>query len=294
MSNEVKLSLKDNYIEVEIEEGGAVQNKNIEYKSLTSLFQENTESYVSPLLPGEYGVQKIGEDGRYTHLFYLEPPRKIDVTYIHSNKPLFRKDYFSQEEWEITQEEDETDEDFEERLKERFNILIEKRENKLDGMYKQRFTFVSPRLLWFFKLHRNYGGGYNLYEDRVFSMKSSILSGRETLYKAPTSNVFPSSKVCWGRNSVEVPSMKAVQGISTFFFNAPFDSDLEGSRIDTIGYTGLNGRQKEGYLFYNLLEATTAMLSNGEPFEKVLRFVEDSLVSVSSVDNEIERLMPRI
>lgn len=280
MSEEVKLILKDNYIEVEINQGGAIQNKNIEYSALSSLFQENTETYESPLLPGEYGLQKMVEHGRYTDLFYLEAPRLVNITYEHQNKPIFRKDYFTETEWGITQEEEESDSDFESRLKEKFDVLIERGEHKSNGYYKHRFIFVSPRLFWFFRL-RKATRGYNLYQDRVYAMKSSIITQDEWLYDIPTSNVFPQKNVCWGSNTVSIPTLKSVQGISTFFYNAPFNSDLEGGRFREFEYTGLSGRRKNATWFFHLLEATTQKITNGESFEDTLRFVESTLQSTN-------------
>lgn len=278
MSENIKLLLKKDYVEVEIEEDGMTHRKNVAYNSLATLFTQQTEVYTSPLLPGEYGIQKIKESNTTLKILYLEPPRLVDVRYGYRYKPTFREKYFTEEEWDLTREEDETDQDFLERKKERFDELVTSRRNMLDGQYLHRYKFVSPRLLWYFDLQkRTDGRGFNVREEKVYAMKSSILTTHERLYRAPFANVYSSNGICWGDRRPSIPTIKAIQGISTVFFNAPFNTDLDSNRLHYMEYETFDGTPKEGSMFFNLLEASSIRLENGESFEEVLQFTENLL-----------------
>lgn len=280
MSEEIILTLKDTYVQTTINKDGLQERKDILYDNLVNIFSKNEQISETDWLPGEYGLQRMAVKNNNSFYLYLEPPRKINIKYEHYTKPIFRKNFYTPEEWGISREQDETEDSFIERLKEVFNRKVEEDIGE-NGGYIHRFKMVTPRLLWSIPLRKQDGKYVGTNNVTLYTMKSSILTGEEKLYKAPFSNVYGSQSICWGSSSPELPSIKAIQGLSTLFFNAPFNSDLEGGRIRPFIGVNSRGDTMETNSFYSLAGKTTSMLESGVPDHEVLKFVEDHLMPYS-------------
>lgn len=291
MINQVDLKLKEHYIEVEIEEAGAKETKKVSYNSLKNIFEDSTQFIDFPLLPGEYGLQKFAKKGLDSLYAYLEPPRLLNVKYESMQEPLFRRNYFTEEEWGITKEEGESEEDFTLRLKERFYDLISKDEY----LYLHNYKIVTPRLMWFVHVREKSDGTFAAIDTRLYATKGPLLTGKEDLYVAPFSNVFGSNNICWGKNTVVLPSIKSIQGLSTLFFNAPFNIDLDSNRFLEFEYVRPNNATKNAERFSDLLEKTSMMIEDGEDSENVLSFVESKMFKLPhSFDTEFNRMKSKL
>lgn len=285
MSEEIILDLKHNYVKATINKNGVREEKDILYNNLANIFAENEQVLQTEWLPGEYGIQRILIKNNNSHYFYLEPPRKVNVKYEHPVKPSFRKDYYTKEEWGIEKLKDESEEDFTERLREVFNRKVE--QDKVEGKYVHRLQFMTPRLLWSVPLFSRRGQLTDSGETKVFAMKHSIITGNEPLFKVPFSNVYDTQRICWGHTSINIPNVKAIQGLSNTFFNAPFNRDLEGGKVSTIRFENSNGDFINSSDFFVLALKTTQMFEEGKSEVEVLSFVEDVLLSHRQTPNEL-------
>ena len=273
MSERIQLELKDHYVVVETEKNQSKEEKKISYRSLENLFQTNRSTFQTPLLPGEFGLQKLATKGDRSVYFYLEEPRALTVQYRTYKPTEFRTDYFTDEQWGITQDEDESREDFEERLRAVFQT-----KTRHGNLYTHFFKFVIPRTLWTIHV-RTAGDSFQVLGSFVHAMRTSILTEKEMLYSAPFSNVYSDHKICWGQNTLNLPSAKAIQGVSTLFFNAPFNSDLDSSRFSDFYHKQTDG-DNEKYVssFFDLLEVVDGLIREGNDLKDALHFVESKLL----------------
>lgn len=133
--------------------------------------------------------------------------------------------------------------------------------------------FIVPALAWFVILEKR-GSGYRYQGAWVFAMKSSIFTGKEELYTAPFSNVYDNNGICWGNNVVQLPSAKAIQGLSSLFFSAPFNSDLDHDKFDSFNRTYSEGN---AYRTIHLQMEINEMLKT-KTEQEALDFVEGKLL----------------
>lgn len=271
MSN-LSIEIKPNYTILYIEQAdGTKEEKIIDNQSLRNLFTVAGEQVEStPLLPGEYGTQKIKTRGNRTEIYYLEPPalRRIKYHSLRFDKPEYYEGYLNQDDWTVRkQEEGESDTDYLSHLKEEFSEYQD-RYKRSKGRYDVRFSIVTPRLLWRLDLRKT-SDQYDTVNSYVYAMKQSIFTGNEELFEAPLGNVFSGNqKICWGNSTLRVPTLKSVQGASTLFFNSPFNSDLDNGRfVETDEY----------HTFLDLARYMDTELRNGTSEESLLKEIEGQL-----------------
>ena len=105
-------------------------------------------------------------------------------------------------------------------------------------------------------------------------MQTPIYSGKEPIYRAPFSNVYDDGRICWGHNAVQIPQLKAIQGLSTLFFGAPFNTDLDENRFNRFNRSYVDGTAS---LSLHLQMEMNAMLKDPE------KTPDDALAFVNSV-----------
>lgn len=149
------------------------------------------------------------------------------------------------------------------------------------GGHMHKNQFVCPALAWFVMLRKR-GNTYEYLEGHVFAMKGSILTGKETLYRAPFSNVYNDHRICWGNNVVLMPSIKAIQGLSTLFFNAPFNNDLDSERFRSFDRKLTGG---QAIKTVHLQMEIGKMLETGTP-QEALDFTESKMISTDTTVDE--------
>lgn len=214
MSN-LSIEIKPNYTILYIEQAdGTKEEKVIDNQSLKNLFTVAGEQVeTTPLLPGEYGTQKIKTRGNRTEIYYLEPPALRRIKYHSPNfdKPEYYEGYLNEEDWTVRkQEEGESDADYLSHLKEEFS-KYQDRYRRDKGRYDVRFSIVTPRLLWRLDLRKS-NDQYDTVNSYVYAMKQSIFTGNEELFEAPLGNVFSGNqRICWGNSVLRVPTLKSVQ-----------------------------------------------------------------------------------
>lgn len=236
---ETILSLKNGYVEVDSYNNDIKTSKTISYESLKALAESNTNAFESPFLPGTYGVQKMFISNERHIYLYTEPPRIITCKYNAKNSRYDEPDVSSSN----------------------------------DGLHENQF--VCPSLAWFIVLCPNGDGTFRLYRNYVMALKGNVISGNETLYHAPFANIYGDGNICWGDIDIQVPTPKAIQGLSARFFNAIANTDLDNNRFLRFQRKHFSG---EAFYTLHLQMETDKMLEEDEP-EKVLSFVHDVLVT---------------
>lgn len=251
MSNEIlTLELHPSHIKSIQTIGSAKNEKVIDYKKFSDLFtsEGNTDT---GFLPGEYGTQRIVVKNGVTYTLYLEPAKIIDVHHENTEQTDVDEHIF---------EDDYEDED--DYYDARDNYILE---NKKNTSYK----FTTPILCWMVATRGN-----RCIETFLFAMKTPILTGMEPLFEAPFENIFGDGKICWGHNDVNIPTPKAIQGLSTLFFNADANMDLADRRFDSY-----QRKYFPGTAFYPIhLHMDVDKMLKEETPEKTLGFVNSVLL----------------
>lgn len=265
------VELKDRRAIVSIKNtDGSKEEKTIDIKDFKQAFSEKTvQSKTTPLLPGEYGTQKIVVYGNTTRVLYLEAPAVRRITYETGRCPEFHPNFYTKKEWDTRDKrDDETDEEYEAHLK---NVFQEKqrRYHSRHSAYQAIFDIVTPRLLWVTDVVERQDK-YVTTSSKVYAMKQSILTEKEELYETFFSNIYNGSEqICWGYNTLNIPTLKSIQGIPSLFFNAPFNSDLDYSnQLKPNSYAST---------FYDIGEYMTKELREGASPEDVLSTIEEYL-----------------
>lgn len=258
---EIELKL-DNHIQAKINEDGVSQYKVLSYEQLSQLFQQ-TERYDSGMLPGEYYLQRLIKQPNSTFYLYTEPARVITLEYslMSYYDEVDRDDYYD--------EDGDFDEDAYEEAVDEY-----RQEHQLDNDNKYQFTV--PITVWM--VERNERG--DLRDSRMFSLKSPIYTGNEKLFYAPFTNIYTSSygrphSVCWGDNTVNLPTVKAIQGLSNTFFSAPANMDLSNGRVNEFRRSKFENTR--GFNPLHLHMETDKRLKDGESPAEVLEFTHTTL-----------------
>lgn len=280
MSN-MTIELKTDYVVIHtISSDGTQQEKIVDNASFKQALSTIDAPMIetTPLLPGEYGTQRIISTGHRTRILYLEPPAIRRITFHDDEMPEFREDYYRPEEWDVRKKEnDETDADYQDYLREEFT----KHQNayyREHGNYEHKLMIVVPRTLWQLDVKQSSGVDMDILGSSVYAMKQSVYTGQEELYKCPTANVFPDNRICWGYNTVRLPNLKAVQGIPSYFFSSAFNRDLNVHRFNSE--RGLNS-------FLSLARYMDRKLRDGVSPEDLLDEVHRMLSPINKTFNRL-------
>lgn len=137
------------------------------------------------------------------------------------------------------------------------------------------YKTVQPYALWSFRFAVESSGMKRLVESSVYAMKHGMLSQDDVLYHMPASNVFDSSKICWGNleGRIQVSNMRAIQSIPNRFYYAPFNTDLEFDRFSSRSsyndsVSDRSERIKEGPKGYS--KWCTRQLAAGKTMDEIL------------------------
>lgn len=262
----LKLELFDDYIKTTETAGSVVSEKLITYENFTDLFAKEKDVDTG-LLPGEYGTQRVIVKNNTKYVLYLEPAKVVSVKHEDSNHDAVDD--------AIDPDDYDDDDDYYEARREYI------RENKDVNTY----SFTTPILCWMVAME-----GTRYVEAQVFAMKTPIMTGLEPLYHAPFSNIYGHGGICWGYNDVALPTPKAIQGLSTLFFNADANMDLAEQRFSRYTRKYFPG---EAFYPIHLHMDVDKMLEETTP-EEALRFVQSVLIRKnSSVNSEFQRFVER-
>lgn len=269
--DDITVEFKQDYAVIHtISTDGTRQEKIVDNVALKNalMTMETSSVETTPLLPGEYGTQRIISRGGRTKILYLEPPSIRRVTYHTRRRPEYRPGYFRDDEWDVRdQEAEESDEEYDVYLRERFDAHHDRYFNR-HNRYKHYFNIVVPRLLWVLEVQEN-RGELDIFSSQVYAMKQSVYTGHEQLYRAPLGNVFGGNGICWGNNTLRLPSIKAIQGVPVLFFNSPFNDDLNSGHInDSEHFSG----------FYQMCHYVSNELAEGRDKEELLQEIENLLI----------------
>lgn len=256
------LNIKEGYVEVKEEQEHGTTLKNISVDSLSSVFRKSVDVQTD-WLPGEYGVQKYAVKGNIELYLYLEPARVVNAKYEIESRDNPEPDYDDYE------DEDEYE---------------EAHATYLENMDSLNNKTVAPILAWFIMLEKRSSGSYNVLKTAMFAMKQPILTGYESLYSAPFANVYDHDEVCWGYNTVQIPALKSIQGLSTLFFNAIANSDLDSNRFIRFERKLVGGNASRSV---HLQMETNEMFKKGYTAEQVLELVNNSLSEKSKNVNDM-------
>ena len=158
----------------------------------------------------------------------------------------------------------------------------------INGDKTVKNDFMVPALAWFIVLDKN-SSGYKYVEAQVFAMKTPVFTGKETLFRMPFSNVYRNNQICWGRNVVNIPTLKAIQGLSTLFFASSFNGDLDDRRFQYFDRTFTKGQADRTV---HLQMEVGEMLKKGLSEQDVLTFVESKLINCG--EDEQQRTVDNI
>lgn len=270
MSETMNLAFHEGYIEVTAKEGAVTQQKLIDYGQVRSLFQEEAPAVDTGWLPGEYGVQRMVIRNGMRYILYLEPARVVDVHHQgrrNADEEVRRDEFGSQEEYE--------------QAVEAFN-----REHR--GETSRSYKFPVPALCWMVRTDaRNSNRRKKI---KVYAMKSPIILGMERLYLAPFSNIYDRNDVCWGENEVNLPTPKAIQGLSTLFFGADANMDLSQGRFDSYERKYYPGEAFRPIHFH--MDMDRMLQDPEETPESALAFVHSKLLDTgTTVERGFESFM---
>lgn len=262
MTREASLTLKEGYVDVTVKNEKVNSSKSISYDSLAEVFEKRGDM-VSPFLPGEFGLQKYVISGNREYYLYTEQPKIVTCKYSVSRGRRYEPDPGDYE--------DGTDDPEYEDAVERYEA--EEGTSGDDGMNINKFT--APILVYFVSLTKHSNGKYAVNDTLMYALKTPIYTGKEELFEAPFSNIYEQGRICWGHNAISIPTLKAIQGISTLFFGSPFNTDLEGGRFDRFRRTYVDGNAS---LTLHFQMETDAMLKDPEKTpDDVLKFVHSHM-----------------
>lgn len=266
MTNEANLTLKDGYVDVKIKNGAVNSNKTISYEELGSIF-EKTGNISSPYLPGEFGLQKYMINGNREYYLYIEQPKIVTCKYDINNSN-----------YEPDPDDFDDDDDYQEALDQWRDASSSSGSN---GMNVNQFT--APIMAFFVALTKHSNGQYAVNDTYLFALKTPIYTGKEALFHVPFSNVYEEGRICWGNNAVSIPTLKAIQGLSTLFFAAPFNTDLDSHRFNHFQRSYLEGRTS--YTLHFQMEVNAMLKDSKKTPDEVLSFVQSKMISANmSVD----------
>lgn len=278
MSREASLTLKDSHVSVEIEENGIHTSKSIGYDALSTIFEKQGD-FSSPFFPGTYGLQKYAVSNNREYYLYIEQPRVVTCKYQVGS--LSEDDYY-------IDEDDYSDSDAYEEARDAARERYEEDRNSDSQVNK----FTCPILAWFIVLDKSSSGSYSVRDTFMYALKTPIYTGKEPLYKAPFSNVYGDGRVCWGENIIEIPQLKSIQGLSTLFFGAYGNTDLDENRFQSFGRKYFSG---EAHLSLHLqMEVDSMLKDSANTPDDVLEFVNSKLSQESTtVEDKFNSIMNR-
>lgn len=252
--NGINLQLNENYVTIDIDKQGYRQQKLIRYEDFAKGFAQ-TVSFDSGMLPGEYGVKYIKQmNNGSKKIIYVEPARRIDYKFF-SDDDIDRDEFYD--------EYGEFDE--------------EAYEEALQGRYDEEDTFnsVTPILVWIIEFERNSTHP----AVRLFAMKEPPVIGLEKVYRAPFGNIYGDTNyVCWGDETVYVPTLQSIHGISFTFFNDFENLDLVHNRIKN--YTRENGFGADKPV--HLHKENHELFEQGKTEEEILKRVHNVMIPWNS------------
>lgn len=115
------------------------------------------------------------------------------------------------------------------------------RDSSLNKDFK---NVCTPWTLFMFSLQTNAQGEYAIAEEYVFALKGPLLTGMDTLYKFPFTNVYDGGGICWGNNR-EHYTWKNLAGFIThidLFYGSPFNAHLEGGNFVPLSIANGQGK----------------------------------------------------
>lgn len=260
----ISLNLHPSFIEVNQKIGDTSQEKLIHYSQLGQILSSEKDLDTG-LLPGEYGIQRMVIKDGFRYYMYLEPARIVSVNHLVGS------------EYEPDRDDYEDDEDYDE--------AMEAYENSGQKSYK----FTSPALLWFVRIREGETRpAGNIY---MYATKGPLITGLEEIFKVPYGNISEDSYVCWGSgNEIRFPTHKAIQGLSTVFFNAPANNDWLTDKYKPYDRKYMDGKATWPIHFH--MDIEKMLEDKTETPESVLSFVESKLYSANmSANKAFERFI---
>lgn len=118
--------------------------------------------------------------------------------------------------------------------------------------------------------------GNRIKKSRLYSLRGSLNSETQSLYRFPFGNTYEDGKICWGNNSL--PKINDIQNLISIiatFYDAPFNGDLFDHRT-------INSNEESGSDFWSLLK-----FLNGKDFfpDSLLYKIRISLSSIMRDNN---------
>lgn len=157
--------------------------------------------------------------------------------------------------------------------------------NYNDGSVRKQYKTIIPITAYFIALRKS-GLTYKHVGSKIAALKSPIFSGAEVLYEVPVGNIYDDQRICWGRNDIQVPQLKSIQGLSNLFCTSEFNSDLDGNKFSSFR----NSENSELNRCIHLYNEMDKRIEQGMTFEEGNAFIQSIMRKIHGDSFTISRM----
>lgn len=95
----------------------------------------------------------------------------------------------------------------------------------------REYTIPIPATMWVVIADGDPNGELQFRQSFVYALGNNpIMSEDDPVYFMPFGNVYDDQRICWGSHQMQLGTSKSLTSMSTRFWNAIFNSDLDGAR----------------------------------------------------------------
>lgn len=247
----INIQIDDELVYIDVEKEGRSFKKATNLKTFRETIGITERSYDSGLLPGRTGTKRIIENSTHQKVIYIHPAHRRTVRFTGLSWPTFTGNHgYTEEDFELVgygKEEDETQEEYEERLTSDFHNVVRKLVLRERYPATELFDIMVPEAI----LIGTKANDASRWRVGIFTLGfNTLLTGRETLYEYPAPNIYSGAgEICWGDDGFDFSftKLQVFQSIVPSFFSSPFNYDLASGRLNDTSIVDMWQRMDEKF-----------------------------------------------
>lgn len=233
----INIQIDEELVYIDVEKDGRNFKKATNLRTFRETVGITERSYDSGLLPGQTGTKRIIDNNRHQKVIYIHPAHKRTVRFTGDGYPGYSDDHgYTQHEFDLagyTQRSDESDDDYEERLRENFDYIVNNLIRQEIYPKTQLIDIMVPEAT----IIASKANDASRWRIRIFTLGfNTMLTGRERLYEFPAPNIYGGAgEICWGDDEFDTDfdKLQVLQSIVPSFLSSPFNYDLSSGRLQS-------------------------------------------------------------